>query len=120
MTESKEYFTIGKCSRKLEIAFKSDSDIVQFLHEQGFLTRDNYDKVRSPTSRLSPAEKSEILVDAIRDKVELYPRNYHKVVDHLRQNKRYGDVVEILDQEYHQITAIGNLFQPGMHEDQLV
>ena len=101
MAESKEYSTIVKFSRKLEIALKSNRDIAQFLHEQGLLTTDDYDVVSSPTSRLSPAEKSSILVTAIRDRVELNLRNYHKLVNHLRQNiKRYGDIIEILDKEY--------------------
>ena len=102
MAESKEYSTIVKCSRKLEIALKSDRDIAQFLHEQGLLTKDDYDAVNSPTLRFSSAEKSRILVTAIRDRVELNPDNYHIVVDYMRQRnvKRYRDIIKILDEEY--------------------
>ena len=101
MAESKEYSTIVKCSRKLEIALKSDRAIAQFLREQGLLTTDDYDVINSPTSRLSPAEKSSILVAAIRDRVELHPRNYHIVVNYMHQNStRYRDINEILDKEY--------------------
>ena len=101
MAESKEHSTVIKCSRKLEIALKSDRDIAQFLHEQGLLTTDDYDVINSPTSRLSPAEKSSVLVTAIRDRVELNPDNYHIVVDYMRQNvKRYKDIIKILDKEY--------------------
>ena len=115
MEESKEYSTIVKCSRKLEIALKSDRNIALFLLQQGFITQERYDEVINPKSNLTDAEKASMLVTAIRDRVELNPRNYHKVVDHLHQNIiRYGDIVEILDQQYHQTTAVGNPFQPGM------
>ena len=108
MAESKEYSTIVKCSRKLEIALKSDRDIAQFLHKQGLLITDDYDVISSPTSRLSPAEKSSILVTAIRDRVELHPRNYHVVVNYMRQNNtRYKDIIEILDTEYQGSTGPG-------------
>ena len=108
MAESKEYSTIVKCSRKLEIALKSDRDIAQFLHEQGLLTKDDYDVISSPTSRLSPAEKSNTLVTAIRDRVELHPRNYHVVVNYMHQNNtRYKDIIEILGTEYQGNTGPG-------------
>ena len=110
MAESKEYSTIVKCSRKLEIALKSDRDIAQFLHEQGLLMTDDYDVINSPTSRLSPAEKSSILVAAIRDRVELHPRNYHVVVNYMHQNSTsYRDIIEILDTEYQRITGAPKL-----------
>ena len=108
MAESKEYSTIVKCSRKLEIALKSDRDIAQFLHEQGLLTKDDYDVISSPTSRLSPAEKSNTLVTAIRDRVELHPRNYRVVVNYMHQNNtRYKDIIEILGTEYQGNTGPG-------------
>lgn len=101
MTESKEYSTVVKCNRKLEIALGSDRDIAQFLLQQGFINREHYDEVNNPRSNLTDAEKAIILVTAIRDRVELHPRNYHKVVDHLCQNIiRYRDIIEILDMEY--------------------
>ena len=101
MAESKEYSTIIKCSRKLEIALKSDRDIAQFLYEQRLLTTDVYDLVSSPTSKYSPSEKSSILVAAIRDRVELHPRNYHVVVNYMHQNNtRYRDIIEILGEKY--------------------
>ena len=108
MAESKEYSTIVKCSRKLEIALKSDRDIAQFLHEQGLLTKDDYDVISSPMSKLSPAEKSNILVTAVRDRVELHPRNYHVVVNYMHQNNtRYKDIIEILGTEYQGNTGPG-------------
>ena len=114
MEESKEYCTIIKCTRKLEIALKSDRNIAQFLLQQGFITQERYNEVINPKSNLTDADKASMLVTAIRDRVELNTRNYRKLVDHLRQNIiRYGDIIEILDQEFHQTTAVGNPFQPG-------
>ena len=86
MEESKEYSTIVKCSRKLEIALKYDRNIAQFLLQQGFIIQERYDEVINPKSNLTDADKASMLVTAIRDRVELNPRNYHKVVNHLRQN----------------------------------
>ena len=105
MAESKEYSTIINCDRKLTVAFKSDRDIAQFLLQQGFITREDYSEVNNPKSNLTSSEKASKLVTAITDRVELNPRNYHKVVNHLHQNiTRYGDIIEILDQEYHRKT----------------
>ena len=113
MTDSKEYSTVVKCKRKLEIALESDRDIAQFLLQQGFITKERYDEVTNPKSNLTDTDKASMLVTAIRNRVELNPHNYHKLVDHLRQNiMRYGDIIKILDQEYHQT---GN-FQPGRRE----
>ncbi len=45
-------------------------------------------------------EKAGLLVTGIKDKVELNPKNYHKFVEHLRQNRRlYRDIMEILNDE---------------------
>ena len=116
MAESKEYSTIFKCKRKLEIAFKSDRDIADFLLQQHFITQERYDELEDPKSTLTVAEKASILVTAIRDRVELNPRNYHKLVNHLRQNiERYEDIIEILDQEYPVPYPSAANPQPGIH-----
>ena len=100
-SKSKEYSTIVKCKRELEIAFKSDRDIALFLLQQGFITQEHYDEVDNPKSNLTDAQKASMLVTAIRDRVELNPCNYHKMVDHLHKNIiRYGDIIEILEKEY--------------------
>ena len=121
MTDSKEYSTVVNCMKQLEIALKSDRYIAQFLLQQGFITQELYDEVTNPKSNLTETEKAGMLVTAIRNRVELNPRNYHKVVDHLHQNIiRHKDIVEILDQEYHQTTGIGNYFQPGRWEHWII
>ena len=101
MAESKEYSTIVRCRKKLEIALKSDRDIALFLLQQGFITQERYDEIINPKSNLTDADKASMLVTAISNRVEISPDNYNKVVDHLRQNiRRYGDIIKILDAEY--------------------
>ena len=98
MTESKEYSTIVECEGLLETALKSDREIAQFLHQQGFITTEKYDEVISPTSMLSATDKASILVEGIRDKVKLNPHNYYKFIEHLHKNEtRHGDILRILD-----------------------
>ena len=101
-SESKEYITIVNCTAKLVIALRSDASILHYLDREGFIKPNIYEDVNNPKSLLSASEKSGLLVTGIRDKVELNPKNYHKFVDHLRQNRRlYRDIMEILDDEYY-------------------
>ena len=108
MAESKEYSTIVKCSRDLEIVLEeSNKDIAKFLFQQGFISKERHDEVINPKSLLTGADKASMLVTTIRNRVELNPRNYHKVVDYMRQNIIFRDVVAILDAEYQGSTPPG-------------
>lgn len=101
-----EFSTIVNCDRKLEIALKSDREIAKFLLQQGFITQELYDDINDPRSNLTDAQKARMLVTAIRDRVELNPRNYHILVDYLCQNRiRYGDIIDILHGEYNACTG---------------
>ena len=102
MAESKEYSTIVNCEGKLKIALKSDREIALFLHQRGIIKKELYDEINEPKSMLSATDKVGKLVTAIRDKVSLNRDNYHLFVNHMRLNPRvYGDIVDILDREYH-------------------
>ncbi len=93
-----EYKTILRCIEELELALKSDGDILNFLDREGFIKPNVYDKVKNPISLLSDAEKAGLLVTGIKDKVKLNPKNYHKLMRHFHQDRKmYGD---ILDEEY--------------------
>ena len=111
MAESREYATLVKHSKELEIVLSSDSDILHFLNKEGFITDDVYYEVRDPKSMMSPTEKSCKVVNAIsRNKVKLNPQNYHKLLHHFRQDRRsYGDIADMLDNEF-----IGNESAPQM------
>ncbi len=96
-----EYKTILRCIEELELALKSDGDILNFLDGEGFIKPNVYDKVKNPISLLSDAEKAGLLVTGIKDKVKLNPKNYHKLMRHFHQDRRmYGDIADILDEEY--------------------
>ena len=110
MAESREYATLMKHSKELEIALSSDTNILHFLNKEGFITDDVYYEVHDPKSMMSPTEKSSKIVNAIRNKVKLNPLNYQKLLRHFHQDRRrYGDIADILDNEY-----IGNESVPQM------
>ncbi len=96
-----EYKTLLQCTKKLEIALKSDRNILNFLNLEGFIKPSIYEDVNNPKSLLSASEKAGLLVTGIKDKVELNPKNYHKLMRHFHQDRRmYGDIADILDEEY--------------------
>ncbi len=97
--ELKEYITLVNCTAKLVIALRSDTAILHYLDKEGFIKPNIYEDVNNPKSMLSASEKAGLLVTGIKD---INPKNYHKFVDHLRQNRRmYRDIMEILDDEYY-------------------
>ncbi len=101
MSQSKEYLSIVKCASQLASALHSDKDIPHYLHAEVFLTKEIYDDVINPKSRLSDSEKAIELVSGIRRRVEQSPTDFHKFMDHLRnEESRYGDIVKLLDERY--------------------
>ena len=101
MADSKEHETLRKKTKEMEIALRSDRDIVHFLYRERFISHDVYEEVLDPRSMLTATEKSSKLVICIRNKVKLNPQNYHKLLHHFRQDRRnYGDITDILDNEY--------------------
>ena len=112
MAESKEHSTMINCIKQLEIALESNRDITQFLLKQGFISPERYDEINSPKSNRTDAEKAHMLVSTIRNQVALNPHNYHIVVNHMRQNIRYRDIIEILDMEYQRYPGFAPEFCP--------
>ncbi len=46
----------------------------------------------------SASEKAGLLVTGIKDKVELNPKNYHKLMKHFHLDRKlYGDIADILN-----------------------
>ncbi len=109
-----EYKTILRCIEELELALKSDGDILNFLDREGFIKEPNvYDKVKNPISLLSDAEKAGLLVTGIKDKVKLNPKNYHKLMRHFHHDRRlYGDIADILDKEYRKQGGVSEEVHP--------
>ncbi len=99
--EMSEYITLVNCTAKLVIALRSDTSILHYLDREGFIKPNIYEDVNNPKSMLSASEKAGLLVSGIKDKVELNPKNYHKLMRHFHQDRRlYGDIADILDEEY--------------------
>ncbi len=106
-----EYNTLVNCTDKLVIALHSDNLILNYLDREGFVKPNNYEEVSNPKSMLSPNQKAGLLVAGIKDKVELNPQNYHKLMTYFRRDRRrYGDIADILDEEYH--TLEGEVHPP--------
>ena len=98
--ESSEYLTLLNCTKKLEIALKGNRDIVHFLERENFISREIHDDILNPKSLLTQTEKSGILVEKIRDKVDLNPENYYSFLNELKSRQGiYKDIIEILDLE---------------------
>ncbi len=96
-----EYRTIIHCTEELETALLSDRAILLFLKGEGFIEPNVYDDVTNPKSLLSASEKAGLLVTGIKNKVDLNPKNYHKLMRHFHQDRRmYGDIADIMDKEY--------------------
>ncbi len=96
-----EYITIVNCTAKLVIALRSDTSILHYLDREGFIKPNIYEDVSNSKSLLSASQKAGLLVAGIKDKVELNPKNYHKLMRHFHQDRRmYGDIADILDHEY--------------------
>ena len=98
MGDADEYTVLLHLTSKLEQEFEGDTDLAHYLHEQGYIKDNDYSDIIDPKSLLSRRDKSSLLVSGIRQKVALYPRKYHDIVDYLRLNSRkYGDIVNLLD-----------------------
>ncbi len=76
---SEEYLTLVKCASQFSTALHSDRDIPHYLHANKFLTKDMYDDVMDPKSRLSASEKACELVNGIRRRVDHSPTDFHKL-----------------------------------------
>ena len=108
MAVSREFLTIKQCSASLETALQSDRNIVYYLNRKGFITDEMFQDLVNPRSMLSASQKAGQLVVRIRNRVKLSPKDYHKLVAHLRQSgKQYSSIMEILDREYSRLGETG-------------
>ena len=99
---SLEYRTLVNCTKQLELALYKDRDIAHFLHKNGLITQETVNN--DPQFNVSSRQKAGLLVTEIKNKVCLNSENYHKFVQHLRENERqYKDILCILIEEYKNI-----------------
>ncbi len=98
---SREYKTIVRCASQFATALHSNGDIPHHLHVDGFLTKEIYDNVIDPKSRLSASEKACEVVSGIRRRVDQSPTDFHKLIGYLRENEsRYRDILKLLEETY--------------------
>lgn len=96
-----EYTTLARCFGHLEAAIQSDvNGIAGYLYDEAVITRELHEEVLDPKSTCPDAAKAAKIVLQVMEKVKMETRNFYKLVNHLRQDKKYGDVVCILDAEY--------------------
>lgn len=100
-----------KCASQLVSAFVSDNQaIVSFCEE--FKHNDLYERLIDATLMQTPTDRAVLFVNEVVEKVKLHPSNYYKLINHLRQNKKYSDVVNVMDAEYFGIRKL-----PASHEE---
>ena len=94
---SLEYTTLGKYANQLVLAVVSGiNELTSFFGER-FNANDLYMEVLATSSTTDKASK---LVLHVMRMVKLDSRNYYKFINFLRQDKKYGEVVNALDAEY--------------------
>ena len=102
MEDSAEFKTVKKCIIPLETALEGlDRNMVDFLYQNGFITDDVYDQVRSAKTLLSPADKAYELVKGIKNRVKQDKESYVVLVNWLSQGgAMYQPIVNTLTEEY--------------------
>lgn len=84
----------------MEKWFGSDRDVAHYLLQHNYIKLETHDDVIHPRSMLTADQKGGQLVDEIMRKVEIKPERYHELIDYLRQNAYYEEIVHLLDEEY--------------------
>ena len=107
MEDSTEFKTVKRCTRPLETALKGlDSNMVDFLYQNGFIPDDNYDQIRSAKTLLSPADKAYELVKGIKNRVKQDKGSYIVLVGGLTQGGvLYQPIVNTLTEEYQRLVG---------------
>ena len=102
MEESVEFKTVKKCIVPLETALKGlDRNMVEFLYQNGFISDDVYDQVRSAKTLLSVADKAYELVKGIKNRVKQDKESYLVLVNWLTESgAMYQPIVNTLTEEY--------------------
>jgi hypothetical protein len=99
---SVEFTIVEKCTPNLEGAgLVEDSNLVYFLNEKGFLTRQDCEEILNPTSSLKIAS---MLVKLIRDRVQEEPTSYYTLFQRLKGGgERYQQIVKELEKCHGQL-----------------
>ena len=98
------------CSVALGKTLKgADSGMVSFLEENGFITDEVRLRVIDVKTPLSAADKTNLLVEGIKDRIDLDEDSYKVLVDKFKlSGVFYGPIVKKLDKEYEKQYAAAN------------
>ena len=110
MSESTELTTIRNLALELETALQGvDRSLVYYLNRQSFINDAVCSDVLDPRSMLNEVQKAGELVKAIKKRVTQEPRDYHKLLDHLKEynTRTYQPIVEKLDNEHQRLEGTG-------------
>ena len=110
MTDTREYAAVVACSDKLETALKGKREVWHFLFQEGYINKHLFEECLDPKTLLSANDVAGKLVTRIRDRVELDPGYYHKLVQYFQQKgnrKLYGSIARTLNLKY---SGKGDLF----------
>ena len=105
--ESAEFRTVKKCAPLLQKALKGlESKVVYFLNEKGFITDDVMSQVLNVKTVLSVTDKTLMLVEGIKTRVDLDEDSYHELVHGFSQGgPHYAPIVKKLNEEYQRQTS---------------
>ena len=100
--KSIEFKTVRKCAPSLETALKGlDRNMVYFLYQNGFITGEACSTVLDPVPYLTRSDKARILVEGIKDRVDLDKESYKVLFGGLVQGGvLYQPIVNIVTEEY--------------------
>lgn len=106
--ESAEFKTVKKCALSLQKALKGlENKVNIFLNEKGFITDDVYSQVLNVKTVLSVTDKTLMLVEGIKDRVDQDKDSYHILVRGLTQGGvHYAPIVKKLHEEYQRQTSM--------------
>jgi hypothetical protein len=94
---------LNRCTRKLEIAFEDDGDILRYLLSRDLISQPLFNQLSEPVSLLTSHDKAVKLVKEIKGLVELDSRNYPLLVEYLEEckdtNGKYASILRILSEE---------------------
>lgn len=102
MNDSIELNILKKYTTKLETALRSvESNLVHFLHREGFLPDSIPDEILKPKSLWTDDQKAGELVKWIKHRVKQHPPSYHKLVAELKEcGEHYHPIQKLLEDEY--------------------
>ena len=105
MANTPEYRTIIKCTPKLISAVKNDLGALSGeLLAAGLISEDNSSALKN--NHIDEPHRAADLVEFVRNKVLLDPRNYNKFIEVLKEREaEHETILKILDEKYKELSS---------------